>query len=245
MKILARPAAEGTNGFLIKKFNFTHVSSFNKFIKNKINGLNITANSSLESNDLDTIVQNLDNAFRGAIHKFVLTDKLQTNKILLSQQTLSIKRKHKQLKRRLFNNTHANYTTLIRLRGEIKQIFQMLINSIQFDIRNFYNNALANTRSNRDIHRTIKFHTAYKKNARISDVLFSSENKDESVIGSKNIANAFADHFSRNHNLSTHLHSITDDEVNVVVDTINNNNIRIVFNDVISPKIINKSRWRS
>lgn len=73
--------------------------------------------------------------------------------------------------------------------------------------------AVTNTTSNRASHQTIKIHSGYKKRSKPPNLIYTDEQKNNSICGNYNLANSFAEQFLINHELSVNLNSDIDDEI--------------------------------
>lgn len=168
------------NNFFIKKYNYVNIKRMNKYIENKIDLINIPINKNLSSIEIENTCENFGNILNETANKFVPTEILKTNNIILSYSTIKVLRFHHSLQRKLHRNikqgTNTNSISEIKRNIILSRI--MLHKAIAYDLNNYYRNVLVNTRTTRDAFSTVKFHTGYKKRLKIPNILYTDENKN-------------------------------------------------------------------
>lgn len=228
-----------SNNFYIKKYNYTNPNRFNGFIERQINSIDIPTNSNLHLDELERVCERFGNILNQAIDQFVPTEIVKANGIILSFSTIKILKHHHSLQRKLHRNIRggSNHCSIASIRRDISLSRTMLHNAIAFDLNNYYRNVLANTNTTRDAFSTVKFHTGYKKRSKLPNIIYDSEEKTNGFIGTENIANAFANHFSINHELSPNLNSSMSNSVRHYNECLFNTSNIIEFNESITPAI--------
>lgn len=231
-----------TNNFYIKKFNYTNPNRFNRFIEGQINQIELPSDGNLPPNELEQICDRFSNILKHAIDRFVPTEEIRANGIILSYSTLKIQKHHHSLQRKLHRNIRrgSNPNSIANIKRDIALSRNMLHNAISFDLNNYYRNVLANTNSTRDAFTTVKFHTGYKKRSKLPNIIFDSDDKTNEIIGTENMANAFANHFSTNHELSPNLNSTMSNPVRHFNECLMNTATIITFNENILSAIQNE-----
>lgn len=200
--------------------------------------LNIPINDNLSGVDIERIVETMGNCFEEAIDKFIPIKQLTLGKIILSQQTLMLRRKARALSKKFFKNGLSPNIDEIRKASYLT--VQMYKNSLKNDINTHFVNYLVDLNNANDTFDTVKKFTKHKYKNSSVEIVYADEDKTTSIIGDEKVANALANKFEANHNLTINSNSIHENEVKNVMKTFETfveSGQTIKFSQQISPNI--------
>lgn len=218
-------------------FNKTSIEKLNNHILLNLKREVIPIKSNLSNGDCEQLATNVADIFDVAVNRFVPFTNSKHN-ILLSQQARSIQGAIRKNYRKLHSLGHLTpHHITLPYKNDIKLLKSMLGNIIDHDTAKFFANAYNSIADNRDAFKTIRKFTGHKKRETVPSSLFTDTNKKTYVVGTENIANAMANQFIGNNNLTLNYESKFARQVYDSVMTINNDNSHIGFDETISPDI--------
>lgn len=116
----------------------------------------------------------------------------------------------------------------------------MIKNSCNHETGKYFTNLYDSIKSTREAFGVIKRFTSHKKRETAGGAIYLDENKTNLIAGQNKLANAFGEHFTKNHNLTANFVSTHTHEVEQSLFAFNNAPLSINFNDEISPIIRDK-----
>lgn len=178
-------------------------------MEDEINDINIPSNSILTNENIEVITMKLEEIFRKGIEKFVPTLPQNTRPPFSNNTKLILKNIHWHRNKLTRNRKGLNCPSIGKHhRNEIHLLNNLLKNSVRFDLNNAFKNKLIDSNNSRDIFQTVKHFTGKKKKE--IQPIFLNDEKTNLISEPTPIANAFAQHFVANHNLSVNLTSEMD-----------------------------------
>lgn len=228
---------EGSNNELnrIYSYSYTKVKQLNKFIEEKIDDLKIPVDRNINKHELDSIATSIENIFREAIQQNVPVINVPNGKILLSQNSIILKRRLNKLSKALYNNQFVH--NKCQIKREIKLIKTMYKNAVKSDLNNYYKNLINKTSCNMDVYGLIKQTTRHKKRSNVNNMAITDVDGKTILTDQLDINEAFANKFQSQHDLTTNYDSKYDEAVGESLNTVETNNARICFNENIIAKI--------
>lgn len=121
----------------------------------------------------------------------------------------------------------------------------MIKNSLCDDFSKFYQQRLQNIRSNRDAFQVVRQFSSFKRKSNDINNIFLDEGKLCAVSNPSEIANEFASHFLKNHQLTMNDNSTENQNVQDSIDKLEATNCTILFNEEIRANIESKDEAKS
>lgn len=219
-------------------YNIAPVHRINNYILTNLKRQVIPIKSNLSNDGCELLATNISNIFNDAVLKFVPTSN-KGHQILISAEArscqLAIKRHYRKL-HQLGPMTPRHI--LQPIKNNISQLKNMLNNAISHETSKFFSNTYNSITDNRDAFRVIRRYTGYKKKESTPASLYTNEIKTDSIVGSENIANALANRFGSNNDLTINQNSNYAREVYQTITQLLGDKTTIGFNDIITPDII-------
>lgn len=177
---------------------------------------------------------------RDATHKSTPINPLGGHKIILSPATRSLQRHSKRIRHRIhYDGGTTPLDTLRRSRGELALTKRMIRAHVESDTGKFFTNQWSRVETHRMAFHTIRRYTGLKARPRFAGSLFLNDSKDTMVSGAQASADAFADLFETNHELTHRMSSIDDGTVDATARILSRSNRRIIFCPNIPAEIPN------
>lgn len=229
------------NGFTLKQYGRVNTTRLNRHLERKFAELDIPTDANMLPGDLEILSTRINDILMNAAINFVPTRTIRAGGIILSGQSRALLGKYHNSQRRLRRqiNMGAWMPGIMTTRNEIGLLRQMSLQSVGRDLSDHYRDKMANTTSMRDAYRNVKQCTSYRKRGACPDVIYTDNTKSNAYTGPGEIANGFLERFSANHELTCHDHSSADADVNLFANKVENADLRILFNERITPKIGN------
>lgn len=223
----------------IRLFNIVKTDKINSYILKNLQRQVLPTKSNLFNDDCEQIAENIVDIFNKAIDKYVPVAKTN-HYLLLSPVTRAIQDAIKYRYRGVHKFGRLAPEHITRpIKNEIKLLRVMLLNMINSETAKFFTNIYNSIDNNKRAYRVIRNYTGHKKVVATPAAIFSDANKIDSVAGSENIANALANKFSANHNLTGAMVSEHESDVHNFVSALDENTNYIKFNEHITPDLAN------
>lgn len=223
---------------ILYNYGYANIGKINEFIEGELHKLKIEGRNKLNINDLESIAVQMDSIFRNAIKNFVPIQK-SYNGIKLSNQSMQLKREFRKISRKIFNGKTKHFSANYQnIKSQYTLIKNMYLNSIKFDICNFYKYYISKASCNLDMYEIIKKTTPNKRFGKFNSNEIMDSERNVHILNTKETNDLFAKHFiKKNHNNNEIKPSNMDGVVNNYCVSIENFNNVIDFNDEIYPLI--------
>lgn len=222
----------------IKLFNRTNIKKMNWFICEGIGDINLHSEGFISNHDLEMITEKFNHILKTAVDKYVPNIELKQNFIILSKQTICIRRELHSINRKIFrNNIHNDNPNFTDLLNKHKLIKNCYINSLSNDINIHYKNLLIDIESTYNVFGHIKKYTGYKKKKKIPDIMYFDDDKKKLIENRNDAINEMANNFEKNHLISTKLHSGFENLVDEAITNLGSLQNCILFDGVVNANI--------
>lgn len=188
-------------------YDQANFNAINEEIASELDALVIPTTSNMQYANLEAVIASLHKIFQSVIDKHVPTATSHHN-IRISNRSIALlteKRRLCRLLNRRLNNQRAQPSEIASIHSSINQIGLMIKNSLCDDFSQFYRRRLQQINSNSDAFNTVRQFSNFKRKSHHIDAIFMDENNKQLVSSPEDIAEEFANHFLKNHELTANI----------------------------------------
>lgn len=192
-----------------RKFQDARMNKANRVLFRDLYELNIPADRTLTMDECEKYATAFGEALTNSVNKSVPLQRHTKHRIMLSSATRALQKRCKSLQHKLQSfNGLAPRQLDHDLRRDIAMLKQMIRNSVASETARFFSNEYGRVKNNHEAHSAIRRFTGHRPRTVLGGALYTDGNKTNAVVGIPKIAEALADRFESNHQLTHHYHGI-------------------------------------
>lgn len=219
-------------------YDNTDFLGLNRFLEINIKRIVLPLRENISANQIDDVVTEFNRVVARAIDIFVPISRSHGNsRVILSSAIRTMQRHCKRLQRKLFRNNHSTWAFKSFIINSIRHLRTMIKNQTAQHTAKFFSDQFGSIQNTLEAHQIIKRFTGHRKRETMGGSVFTDVNKNESLCGSINIANALGRHFAANNNLNTNSTLHTTQIVDDGVEILNRCDTNIIFNEYVGPHL--------